>query len=352
MADPAVQKFILKALMSLPSPVLRALSGGGAVYRGGRTLDPRFQFLSAAAAKLPSMTTLSPDEARAASARGLAAMSGPPEPGVRTESLSIDGPSSSAGSGAIKLRAYRPADQDSGAPLIVFAHFGGGVIGDLETCHAFCGIVARIARTAVLSVDYRLAPDHRFPAGLDDVLAAFRWGRDNAARFGALPGAAAIGGDSMGGNFAAIVAQEMKRLGEPQPALQLLIYPAVDVASETASMTTYADAYPLSRPIMDWFMGHYMGPDANPADPRLSPDKTTDLSGLAPAVVVTAGFDPLVDQGEAYAKRLIAAGVPTTYRCYDSLAHGFTAFTGAVPAADVACREVARLVRAAFDKRV
>jgi acetyl esterase/lipase len=346
MADPAVQKFILKALMSLPSPVLRAMSGGGTVYRGGRTLDPRFQFLAAAAAKMPSMTTLSPDEARAASAKGLAAMSGPPEPGVRNENLSIDGPD-----GPIKLRAYRPTDQDSGAPLIVFAHFGGGVIGDLETCHAFCGILARIARTAVLSVDYRLAPDHRFPAGLDDVLAAFRWGRDNAARFGALPGSAAIGGDSMGGNFSAIVAQEMKRLGEAQPALQLLIYPAVDVASETASMSTYADAYPLSRPIMDWFMGHYMGPDANPADPRLSPDKSQDLSGLAPAVVATAGFDPLVDQGEAYAKRLIAASVPTTYRCYDSLAHGFTAFTGAVPAADAACREIARLVRAGFEAR-
>jgi acetyl esterase len=344
MADPAVQKFILKVLMSLPSPVLRAMSGGGTVYRGGRTLDPRFQFLAAAAAKMPSITSLAPDEARAASARGLAAMSGPPEPGVRNESLSIDGPN-----GAIPLRAYRPAEQDSSAPLIVFAHFGGGVIGDLETCHAFCGILARIARTAVLSVDYRLAPDHRFPAGLDDVLVAFRWGRDNAARFGALPGAAAIGGDSMGGNFSAIVAQEMKRLGEAQPALQLLIYPAVDVASETPSMTTYGDAYPLSRPIMDWFMGHYMGSDANPADPRLSPDKTADLSGLAPAVVITAGFDPLVDQGEAYAKRLVAAGVPTTYRCYDSLVHGFTAFTGAVPAADAASREIARLVRTAFD---
>ena len=345
MADPAVQKFILKVLMSLPSPVLRAMSGGGSVYRGGRTLDPRFQFLAATAAKMPSMTTLSPDEARAASAKGLAAMSGPPEPGVRNESLSIDGPG-----GPIKLRAYRPADQDSAAPLIVFAHFGGGVIGDLETCHAFCGILARIARTAVLSVDYRLAPDHRFPAGLDDVLAAFRWGRDNAARFGALPGTAAIGGDSMGGNFSAIVAQEMKRTGEAQPALQLLIYPAVDVASETPSMTTYGDAYPLSRPIMDWFMGHYMGPDADPADPRLSPNKAEDLTGLAPAVVATAGFDPLVDQGEAYAKRLVAAGAPTTYRCYDSLAHGFTAFTGAVPAADAACREIARLVREQFDK--
>jgi len=343
MAD--VQKLVLKTILSLPTPILRALSGGGVVYRGGRTLDPRFQFFAHAAQGLPSMTTLAPEEARAASAKGLLAVSGPPEPGVRTESLSIDGPG-----GQIPLRAYRPAEQDSAAPLIVFAHFGGGVIGDLETCHAFCGILARIAKTAVLSVDYRLAPDHRFPAGLDDVLAAWRWGRDNAARFGAAPGVAAIGGDSMGGNFSAVLAQEMKRTGEAQPAFQLLIYPAVDVASETPSMSLYADTYPLSRPIMEWFMAHYMGPEADPADPRLSPDKTQDLSGLAPAIVVTAGFDPLVDQGEAYAKRLIAAGVPTVYRCYDSLAHGFTAFTGAVPAADAACREIAALVRAEIEK--
>jgi len=139
--------------------------------------------------------------------------------------------------------------------------------------------------------------------------------------------------------------------GEPRPAAQILIYPAVDVASETPSMTTYADAYPLTRATMDWFMGHYMSADADPADPRLSPDRTADLTGLAPAVVATAGFDPLVDQGEGYAKRLQAAGVPVLYRCYDSLAHGFTAFTGAIPAADGACREIAGLVRQAFDQR-
>ncbi len=344
MAD--VQKLILKTILSLPTPILRAMSGGGVVWRGGRTLDPRFQFFAHAARKLPSITTLSPEEARAVSARALTAVSGPLEPGVRTEALSIDGPA-----GAIPLRAYRPEDQDPSAPIMVFAHFGGGVIGDLETCNAFCSIIARRARCAVISVDYRLAPDHRFPTGLEDVLAAYRWALDNADRFGAPTGVAAIGGDSMGGNFAAIIAQDMKRAGEPQPALQLLIYPAVDVASETQSMTTYADAYPLSRPIMDWFMGHYIGPDASPADPRLSPNVTQDLSGLAPAVVVTAGFDPLVDQGEAYAKALKASNVPTVYRCYDSLAHGFTAFTGAVPAADAACREIADLVREAYDGR-
>ncbi|ATQ40910.1 alpha/beta hydrolase [Caulobacter mirabilis] len=344
MADPAVQKTILSVLLSLPTPVLRALSGGGVVYQGGRTLDPRFQFLAAGAKRMPAMSSLSPEEARAASAGGLVLMAGKPEPGVRMENLSFDGPG-----GLVRLRAYRPAEQDSAAPLIVYAHFGGGVIGDLETSDVFCQILARIARTAVLSVDYRLAPEHRFPAGLEDVLAAYRWGRDNAARFGAAPGVAAIGGDSMGGNFSAIVAQELKRLGEAQPALQLLIYPAVDVASETQSMTTYGDSYPLSRDTMNWFMGHYMGPDADPADPRLSPIKTADLAGLAPAVIITAGFDPLVDQGECYAKRLKDAGVPVIYRCYDGMAHGFTAFTGAIPCADVACREIAGFVRQAYD---
>jgi acetyl esterase/lipase len=344
MADPAIQKVMLKVMLSLPTPVLRMMSGGGVVYQGGRTLDPRFQFLAAGARRMPPMSSLSPDEARAASSAGLAMMAGKPEPGVRTETLSIDGPA-----GPIRLRAYRPVEQDSAAPLMVFAHFGGGVIGDLETCDVFCGMLARIARTAVLSVDYRMAPEHRFPVGLDDVLTAFRWGRDNAARFGAAPGTAAIGGDSMGGNFAAVIAQDLRRAGEAQPALQLLIYPAVDVASETQSMTTYADAYPLSRDTMNWFMGHYMGPDTDPADPRLSPIKTTDLSGLAPAIVITAGFDPLVDQGECYAKRLQDAGVPVIYRCYDSLAHGFTAFTGAIPAADTACREIAGFVRQAAD---
>ena len=347
MPNPATQRMVVRKLLSLPTPVLRLMSGGGVVYQGGRTLDPRLQYLSAQARGAPSMTTLSPEEARRANAAALAMMTADPEPGVRFEPLSIPGPG-----GDIPARVYRPQAQDPAAALLVFAHFGGGVIGDLETCHAFCSILACCGHTAVISVDYRLAPEHRFPAGLEDVLAAYRWGRDNAARFGAPAGQAAIGGDSMGGNFAAVACQELKRKGEPQPALQLLIYPCVDVACESASMTTYADAFPLTSAMMDWFMGHYMGPGDSPADPRLSPLRAEDLTGLAPAIVVTAGFDPLLDQGEAYARRLKEAGVPTVYRCYDALAHGFTAFTGAVTGADVACREVAGLVREGFEGRI
>jgi acetyl esterase/lipase len=347
MADPATQRFVLKAILALPTPILRLLSGGGVVFQGGRTLDPRLQFLANAGRSAPPLASLTPEAARVATAQGLAAACGRRESGVSVEALSIDGPA-----GPIPLRAYRPPRLDPDAPLMVFAHFGGGVIGDLETCDAFCSILAKAAQCAVVSVDYRLAPEHRFPAGLEDVLAAYRWARDNTARFGAPAGKVAIGGDSMGGAFAAVVAQEMKRHGEPQPALQLLIYPAVDVASETQSMTTYADAYPLSRAAMDWFMGHYLGAEADPADPRASPIRSDDLSGLAPALVVTAGFDPLVDQGEAYAKRLRDAGVPVIYRCYDGLAHAFTAFTGVVPAADIACREIAGLLREGCQGRI
>ncbi|MBJ7410918.1 MAG: alpha/beta hydrolase [Phenylobacterium sp.] len=342
MASAAAQRLIARTILSLPAPLLRLMAGGGVVYKGGRTLDPRLQFLAAQARKGPAMETLQPAEARRGETQALAAVGGNLEPGVRWEPLSVPG-----AEGAIPARLYRPEAQDPGAPLMVWAHMGGGVIGTLDTSHCFCALLARITRAPVLSVDYRLAPEHRFPAGLDDVLAAYRWARDQAASYGAA--GVAIGGDSMGGNFAAIVCQELKRAGEPQPRLQLLVYPCTDAASQSASMTTYADAFPLTSGMMAWFMGHYLGPDDDPAGVRLSPLREKDLTGLAPAVIATAGFDPLVDQGEAYAKALNAAGVTVRYRCYDSLSHAFTAFTGAIPAADAACREIAGLVRGLYE---
>ncbi|TAJ68932.1 MAG: alpha/beta hydrolase [Phenylobacterium sp.] len=345
MASAAAQRLIARTLLSLPAPILRLMAGGGVVYKGGRTLDPRLQFLAVQARKGPAMESLTPEEARRGETEALRALSGDLEPGVRWEPISVPG-----AAGEVPARLYRPDGQDAAAPLMVWAHMGGGVIGGLETSHCFCALLARITRAPVLSVDYRLAPEHRFPAGLDDMLAAYRWARDRAAGYGA--SGVAIGGDSMGGNFAAVLCQDLKRSGEPQPALQLLVYPCTDVASETASMTTYADAFPLTRGMMDWFMGHYLGPDDDPAGARLSPLREKDVAGLAPAVIATAGFDPLVDQGEAYARALNAAGVTVRYRCYDSLSHAFAAFTGAIPQADAACREIAGLVRGLYEERV
>jgi acetyl esterase/lipase len=347
MASPAAQRAIANLILSLPAPLLRLMSGGGVVHVGGRTLDPRLQFLAAQARKQPAMTQATPEQARAGMSGLIGAVAGKPEPGVACEDLDVQG-----ASGDIPARAYRPANQDPDAPLMVWAHMGGGVIGDIETTHVFCTVLAKITRGPVLSIDYRLAPEHRYPAGIDDTLAAYRWAREHSTRFGAPAGKVAMGGDSMGGNFTAIVCQELKRVGEPQPVLQLLVYPCTDVASQTPSMTTYGEAFPLTSATMDWFMGHYLNPGDDPAHPKLSPLKEADLSGLAPAVIATAGFDPLVDQGEAYAKALREAGVPVAYRCYDSLAHAFVAFTGAVPAADAASREVARLVRQGYEGRL
>jgi acetyl esterase/lipase len=343
MADAATQRLQLRLLLSLPTPLLRALAGGGVTYVGGRTLDPRLQFLAAQARGAPPLANFTPEQARAGAAAQLAPLAGRLEKGIEVETLTLPGTE-----GPIGARAYRAPEQNPAAPVIVFGHFGGGVIGDLDTCGPFCSILAKVAACPVVSVDYRLAPEHRFPAGLEDMLAAFRWARDNAARFGAASGRAAIGGDSMGGNFAAVIAQETRRLGEAAPVLQLLIYPALDVAGEGPSMTTYADAWPLSRATMEWFMGHYMGPGDAPGDPRLSPLRAADLTGLAPAVIATAGFDPLLDQGETYAGRLRQAGVAVSYKRYDALAHAFTAFTGVVPAADAACREIATRVRETY----
>lgn len=343
MASIATERAILKLILSLPGPVLRMMSGGEPVEAGGRTLDPRFQFIAHRARGNPPMSALTPAQARAGAARGFATAIGKLEPGVRFEDRTVPG-----AAGDLPARLYRPADPDPRAPMIVWFHQGGAVIGDLETSHAWCTILAADTRAAVLSVEYRKAPEHPFPQGLDDALAAFRWARAHSADFGAAPGRAAVGGDSQGGNYAAVICQDLRRAGERQPDLQILVYPAVDMASETQSMSVYADAFPLSRQTMDWFVTHQVPPGVDPGDVRLSPLHEPDLSGLAQAVVVTAGFDPLVDQGEAYAHRLLEAHVPVVYRCYDSLAHGFLSF-GIIPAADIAQREIAGLVRQAIE---
>ena len=347
MADPAIQKHLLKAVLALPRPVLRAASGGRAVYVGGRTLEPRFQFLIHAAKHYGSTEGLPDDKAREARAQQMALVTGRREPGVRHEDLILDGPH-----GPIDARVYRPEAQDPDMPLIVYAHGGETLDGGFENNDAFCSILARCGHAPVLAMPRHPSPDRRFRACLDDVQFAYRWGRDNAAGFDAPAGVAAIAGESIGGGFAALVCQELKRRGEPQPKLQLLLYPWVDMSSHSPSMTDYADTTVAPQDGGSWEAGRFLGPEDDPADPKCSALRCLDLSGLAPAVVVTAGFDPLVDQGQAYARRLRAAGVPLVYRCYDHLVHGFAAFTGVVPAADVACREVAGLVREGLQGRI
>lgn len=340
-----MRKLLVRILLSLPSRWLIAMSGGKPMVIDGRTLDPRLQFLTAMGKRRPGMETLTPDVARKAAAEGLGLLDGVPSHDVDIAQIELPVPSRAP----IRARSYKPRLPNRLVPTLVYYHMGGCVIGDLETCHVFCSQIALRSGCLVVSVDYRLAPEHKFPAAVDDAIAAFRWVRDNARQLGGNPNIVAVGGDSAGGYLSAVVAQEMKRLGEKPPVLQLLIYPVVDWLSQTASMTSFGDAYPLTAPIMNYFRSAYFTDvDKEAVDLRASPGLNKDLSGLPPALIYTAGFDPLVDQGRDYAEALKIAGVPVLYRCHEHLSHAFTAMGGAVPAAQTAIYEIIADLRRAI----
>jgi acetyl esterase len=228
----------------------------------------------------------------------------------------------------LKVRRYRPLGIEGGRlPTLIYYHGGGWVIGNIETHDSTCRRIANKSRCQVISVDYRLAPEHPFPTPIEDSLAAFRHIRDNAAQFGADPARLAVGGDSAGGNISAVICQACKQTGEPMPAFQMLIYPATDARQQTESRRLFAEGYFLTKDLMDWFWTAYAPADADLTDVRLSPVLAEDVGGLPPAFVLTAGFDPLRDEGRAYADRLIDAGVKTTYVNYPGTIHGFFSLT-------------------------
>ncbi len=335
------QRTLAKTVSRLPPGLIRAMAGGKAITIEGRTLEPQLQLIAWNGRNAPPMSSLPAEAVQAGVKAQLALLADAPEPGVAVEDFDIPGPDGNR----IPVRAYRPEAQEPRHPLMVYYHMGGGVIGDLETCHAWCSILAKGSRAPVLSVDYRLAPQHIFPAGLNDCIAAYEWALVHAPRFGAPGGQAAVGGDSMGGNFSAVICQMMKREGKTLPALQLLIYPAIDISRDTPSKTAFGQTFSLSQDTMDWFMQQYLPEGFDKTDLRVSPGQAADLSGLPPAVVITAGHDPLADEGDAYALRLREAGVAVSHRCYDTLAHAFTAFTFISPGSRKACEEIACLVR-------
>ena len=202
------------------------------------------------------------------------------------------------------------------------------MIGTLETHDSTCRRLANKSRCQVISIDYRLSPEHPFPAPTDDGVAAFRHIRDNAASFGVDPSRIAVGGDSAGGAIAAVVCQAVRDAGDSQgPAFQMLIYPATDSSKQSASRVAFAEGYFLTRDLMDWFWKAYVPAGIDLADLRLSPLLAKDFKGLPPAFVLTAGYDPLRDEGRAYADRLIEAGIKTTYVNYPGTIHGFFSLT-------------------------
>jgi acetyl esterase len=313
-------KIGFKIIPGIPPGAKRLLSGGRSVTIDGNTLDPTLQLLLAAQ-RTVGVRGLMVDDDPAASrtqARAMSLAFGGPQIHVAASDTSIPGPA-----GDIPARHYRPASAEP-RPMLVFYHGGGWVIGDLDTHDALCRLTCRDADVHVLSIDYRRAPEHPAPAGLDDAYAAFRWAYDHAAEFDAAPGKVAVGGDSAGGNLAAIVSQLARDDGGPMPALQWLIYPRTDFTSRTRSLSLFADGFVLTKRDIDWFEEQYLGGSGiEPTDPRVSPLLADNLSGLPPALIATAGFDPLRDEGERYAAALGAAGTAVDLRSMGSLTHAF-----------------------------
>ena len=229
------------------------------------------------------------------------------------------------GAQAIPLRVYRPAGvaDSRRLPVLVYFHGGGWVIGDLETHDVMCRQLTAEAGVSVISVDYRLAPEHKFPAAVDDAWAATRWIAAHAAELGVDADRLAVGGDSAGGNLAAVVALLARDAGGPRIALQILLYPVTDLERESQSYADLADGYMLTRDSMRWFRAQYLAKEQDAADWRVSPLRAPSLVGLPPALVVTAGYDPLRDEGEAYARRLREAGVSVDAVSFGGMIHGF-----------------------------
>ena len=258
----------------------------------------------------------------------------------RVEDRQIPGPG-----GEIPVRIYGPATSGAARPALVYLHGGGFTIGNLEVTDAFCRRVALGARCVVISVDYRLAPEHPFPAALDDALAAYAWVVENAESLGVDPARVAVGGDSAGANLAAVLSIARRDADLPGPRHQMLYYPATAPRSETESHRLFGDGYFLEAATLDFFRTSYVGLDPVD-DPLASPLLTPDLKGLPDAQVITAGFDPLRDEGRAYAARLAEAGVPTLDVLEGRLIHGFVAMDFSRLAREANARAIRRLGRA------
>ncbi|SKA34304.1 acetyl esterase [Enhydrobacter aerosaccus] len=230
--------------------------------------------------------------------------------------------------GEIRFRHYRPLGVPDGLlPTLIYYHGGGFVIGNLGTHDSTCRRLANKSRCQVVAIDYRLSPEYPFPAPIDDGVAAFRHIHEHAASFKADATRLAVGGDSAGGAIAAVVSQACRDAGGPMPAFQMLIYPATDSSKESRSRREFAEGYFLTKDLMDWFWKAYVPAGTDLFDIRLSPLLARDFKGLPPAFVLTAGHDPLRDEGRAYADRLIDAGVKTTYVNYPGTIHGFFSLT-------------------------
>ncbi len=298
----------------------------------------------AAASGRPELYDLSPADARRQMLETGKPLAGEPRPIGRVVDRSIPGPA-----GDIPIRLYSPTTAPADLlPVLVYFHGGGFVIGDLESHDCICRWFCEKAGCLVVSVGYRLAPEHRFPAAVDDAYAATAWVAAEAEALGGDPARIAVGGDSAGGTLATVVCHLARDNAGPAIRYQLLLYPATDWTCAQPSHSSLAEGYRLTRRLIDWFAAHYMPNPADRSDPRASPLFAADCAGLPAALIVTAGFDPLRDEGAAYGEKLRAAGIAAEAVCYGGMVHGFMGLPGFFDTARVALDHAAGALRRAL----
>ncbi|MFE0021782.1 alpha/beta hydrolase [Amycolatopsis sp. NPDC059021] len=329
----------------LPRPVRRVLAGRP-IRRDGQELALDAQLLL----RLQKLTGAelvrgSVEQSRALLELGRHLVSGRPIEPVAAREVQIPTPD-----GDLPATLYTPAGLPEPSGLLVFFHGGGWVVGNRTSHDNAARYLAKHAGVRVLSIEYRLAPEHPFPAAAEDAVAAFEYAHAKASDLGADPDRIAVGGDSAGGNLAAVTAQQTVAKGGPAPVFQLLIYPATDFTKRYRSRELFADGFFLTDAHMNWFEGHYVPRGTDLTDPRLSPLHAKDLSGLPPAYVVTAGFDPLRDEGETYAQKMREAGVPVALSRQPDLIHGFLNFTGVGSRFTEAVAEMAGALRTGLSR--
>jgi acetyl esterase len=336
---------LARTVFNLPPAWLVRLSGRDAIELDGQRLHPEMQLILASrrwSGAPPSLRAAEIGAARKAMLFGCTRYADAPKVG-RVREHTIEGPAG----GRIRMRHYAPTS-NTARPLLLFFHGGGFALGDLDSHDLPCRLMCREADLHVLSVDYRLAPEHPFPAAHEDAYAALQWARANAPGFGADAARIAVGGDSAGGNLAAVLAQRIARSNEPPLAAQVLVYPVVDRINPRASHELFAEGFMLEREDMRWFDDMY-APAPLRSDPRVSPALAPDLSCLPPAIVVTAGFDPLRDEGEAYVEALRAAGSKVTAWREPGFLHGFMNCAGVSRASRRSVKRIAAELRAFLD---
>jgi len=309
-------------------------------------LDPQASALIERSARsaAPALSSVGVGEARRLYRESRLALAPPPVAVQEARDFSMTGRGF-----AIGARYYRPlgTKREEALPAMVYFHGGGWTCGDLDTHDSVCRGIAAHGFCAVVAVDYRMGPEHRFPAAVEDALTSLRWVAAHAGSLGVDPARLVVAGESAGGNLAAVAALAL-RDSALRLAMQVLVYPVTDQAADTDSLRRYAQGYLLTRDLLRWYQGNYLRDERDRVDWRASPLRAEDHSGLPPAYIITAGFDPLRDEGNAYAESLVRAGVDVTYECFEGQIHGFLPMAGAIAAAHHAHYRIGQMLRMRF----